>query len=1199
MLFFLAAASCAVAQIPLRFLPPDITGRDSVGATTGTFTYLYVDGTPITTGSGGYWVTTATAQTITGQKTFTSTQVMHAVTGIPGYDLFIDGPVSIRDSAGTTQIRIGSIPEFLNGFDLKGDVTLPSGGVVTIGGSTSALKELFTRKLSPHVADGFIECNASFYPPTAGNWYLGNTARRWYQVAANQLNSIFLDAASGTGLSIRDSALTTQIYIGSRPIFPNGFDVTGGAVVPFPNGLTSQGETVITSLHSNDTSNPHVVTASQLDAVTTTGAQDITGQKTISNAWIWNFDQTFGTHVKMSQLRYNTGAVIANLSATQIQMQANTAVTFAGGASSYDIMHQRAVVNTIYENYFNDVTTGWFASSGAPLRLVYKAGGTVVIELGDASNRLVINEGAIFGNNKKIEMSATSSLYLLELSSSRGLYWDNTATEFQIRNQTGPAVSVGAAWTTIAKPSGDLSGTLNLGRFNATAQSGMRVYGGTSDNKPGWIGLGDDQNLSNFLYLWRRTGEGTLRVSTAYPTDDDTEGWGIAFFDKSQAWTQPQTMSFIDAPAGTGLSIRDSAGTTQIRIGSIPNCPNGLLSQGETVLTSATLASVGGGVTTDTAQNITGAKTFQVTQYFRNIYGEASQDIKMQAAVGQALRLSFGDGTTALYIPSTVQPVQFPRGILSNANLAAGTKVQFGGGDASKALAILAGNPVAGQVDNLMEVQASGKSLPANFNGNLFTIYKAATTYNGYSWPKALARVWDNDAYDANCTGALLKLAWTNPHANGRALLDFTVPNTQTGAAYFWKVGTDYGSTRTFEADCDGNVDSDGVADFDDYTSDVGGPSDHSQGIYSQHTVTIQPPSGVPCISAGAYGGIYTALLNNTGTGAVLQGSNTGGGHFIFGSTQGGTGSVLRGTQNGGGYCISVDVSGTATGGCAQLWQGGTLSANNNYYAARILRGSDISTYSYLWPMFQLLEQHSGSQTDGNSTFQMYWGNGFHGAGKIMIDAVPDPGVNGLNGQDFLFKYSGRSDYYLDFAGNLRLPGIITSDYSFDSKDNGADTTAPASGYGRRYVKNDQPWWMNDSGGASQITTTFGAWSQYGSVDAEASYTGSTAYQQRLRVTTPSLPAGNYRISWYCELSADASNERLSSRVQIDDTTTIHECSCYVSETYANGGWTNRAGHYVGALGAGVHNLDLDYAIEDTGDTVYIRRARIMIWRMP
>jgi len=114
--------------------------------------------------------------------------------------------------------------------------------------------------------------------------------------------------------------------------------------------------------------------------------------------------------------------------------------------------------------------------------------------------------------------------------------------------------------------------------------------------------------------------------------------------------------------------------------------------------------------------------------------------------------------------------------------------------------------------------------------------------------------------------------------------------------------------------------------------------------------------------------------------------------------------------------------------------------------------------------------------------------------------------------------------------------------------------------------------------------------------DESESSTTSLNYQQKLRLTTPSLPAGNYRISWYYEWKFSNGNFEFKHRVQVDDNTTLketkttprsrgdwHECSGFKSEI---------------SLTEGVHNIDMDYCTNKVNKTAYIRRARLEIWRI-
>jgi hypothetical protein len=121
----------------------------------------------------------------------------------------------------------------------------------------------------------------------------------------------------------------------------------------------------------------------------------------------------------------------------------------------------------------------------------------------------------------------------------------------------------------------------------------------------------------------------------------------------------------------------------------------------------------------------------------------------------------------------------------------------------------------------------------------------------------------------------------------------------------------------------------------------------------------------------------------------------------------------------------------------------------------------------------------------------------------------------------------------------------------------------------------------------------FGSQFQQGSSDGESTTTSGT-YQQKLRVTTPSLPAGTYRIGFYYEWGKTGLTD-FASRVQVNDTTDIMEAfeeavDAGSDQYFARGGF----GYYTGS---GVLNIDLDYH-NGGSHTARIRRARIEIWRV-
>lgn len=115
---------------------------------------------------------------------------------------------------------------------------------------------------------------------------------------------------------------------------------------------------------------------------------------------------------------------------------------------------------------------------------------------------------------------------------------------------------------------------------------------------------------------------------------------------------------------------------------------------------------------------------------------------------------------------------------------------------------------------------------------------------------------------------------------------------------------------------------------------------------------------------------------------------------------------------------------------------------------------------------------------------------------------------------------------------------------------------------------------------------------------SEAETTNSTnTYQQKLRVTTANLAAGDYRIGYSVEVSNTRNSKGTQIRIQIDDTTTIAEFFK---------GHMDQAEHFIGLSGfavvtltSGVHTIDLDFLTVDVVEAASVRRARIEIHAVP
>lgn len=148
-----------------------------------------------------------------------------------------------------------------------------------------------------------------------------------------------------------------------------------------------------------------------------------------------------------------------------------------------------------------------------------------------------------------------------------------------------------------------------------------------------------------------------------------------------------------------------------------------------------------------------------------------------------------------------------------------------------------------------------------------------------------------------------------------------------------------------------------------------------------------------------------------------------------------------------------------------------------------------------------------------------------------------------------------------------------------------------------------------------KVCTSLNAWStlrrdffgtEYQYAESEGvSTTNSTNFQQKLRLTTTSLPAGTYRIGWSYQWNHDSSANDFEARVQLDDSQNLEE---HVEEPQDSGGgfgstgsnqqFTNSGFQHV-SLSTGVHTVDIDYRTSDSGgDESSIWNARLEIWRV-
>lgn len=115
--------------------------------------------------------------------------------------------------------------------------------------------------------------------------------------------------------------------------------------------------------------------------------------------------------------------------------------------------------------------------------------------------------------------------------------------------------------------------------------------------------------------------------------------------------------------------------------------------------------------------------------------------------------------------------------------------------------------------------------------------------------------------------------------------------------------------------------------------------------------------------------------------------------------------------------------------------------------------------------------------------------------------------------------------------------------------------------------------------------------------DLTLSQTTSTSFQQKLRMTTSSLPVGKYRIGFVYTWQYGLASNDFKARIQVNDTDTIMEHQEEPKDQYSNQIVYNSGFIYYTVSSAQSLNIDLDYC-GNSGNTASIANARLEIWRV-
>jgi len=130
-------------------------------------------------------------------------------------------------------------------------------------------------------------------------------------------------------------------------------------------------------------------------------------------------------------------------------------------------------------------------------------------------------------------------------------------------------------------------------------------------------------------------------------------------------------------------------------------------------------------------------------------------------------------------------------------------------------------------------------------------------------------------------------------------------------------------------------------------------------------------------------------------------------------------------------------------------------------------------------------------------------------------------------------------------------------------------------------------------------STVFGTEYDYAESEGESSTTSDT-YQQKLRLTTSTVPAGTYRIGWAFAHSSSTDKLDCGFKIELDDTTVLSEPTPNMKGKSADGSYYGMSGFKHTSLTNASHTIDIDYIanLDAQAGTTYIKQARIEIWRV-
>ncbi len=126
---------------------------------------------------------------------------------------------------------------------------------------------------------------------------------------------------------------------------------------------------------------------------------------------------------------------------------------------------------------------------------------------------------------------------------------------------------------------------------------------------------------------------------------------------------------------------------------------------------------------------------------------------------------------------------------------------------------------------------------------------------------------------------------------------------------------------------------------------------------------------------------------------------------------------------------------------------------------------------------------------------------------------------------------------------------------------------------------------------------TFGGYYQVEESNSVSAITGTTGFQQKLRLNVTELPIGNYRLSWQYDwmYSKDRSKNDFRVRIEMDDSSSVRTVS---QESNSANKEYNESGYVILKDFSGSHYFDLDFGTNKSRYTAKLYNAKLEIWRV-